>query len=128
MLHVVGLGRDPLWILPSAALVRVPLSMTGFDRLLARLDDTFVPPHAGALADLGPGLYGASLFYPANGTFGIFKVCNHWLDQLLGAAGLPTAPVLATLPAGLFLNLRWRAGLPCLSPQVQREPRIRSDG
>jgi hypothetical protein len=30
---------------------------------------------------------------------------------LLGAAGLPTTPVLATVPAGLFLALRWRAGL-----------------
>jgi hypothetical protein len=85
--------------------------MTGFDQLLARLDATFVPPRAGVLADLGPGLYGPSLFYPANGSFSVFRMCNHWIDQLLGAAGLPTAPVLATIPAGLLLGLRWRAGL-----------------
>jgi uncharacterized protein (TIGR02117 family) len=111
VLHVVGLGGDPAQAFASAEFVRVPLSETGFDRLLAKLDATFVPPQAGALADLGRGLYGPSLFYPANGTFSVFHVCNHWIDDLLGAAGLPTAPVLATLPAGLLFNLRWRAGL-----------------
>jgi hypothetical protein len=38
-------------------------------------------------------------------------VCNHWIGDLLGAAGLPTNPVLSTLPRGLMLNLRWQAGL-----------------
>ena len=50
-----------------------------------------MPPQGGALPDLGRGLYGPSLFYPANGTFSIFRVCNHWIDELLGAAGLPTS-------------------------------------
>jgi uncharacterized protein (TIGR02117 family) len=111
VLHVVGIGGDPARAFTGAELVRIPLSMTGFDQLLAKLDATFVPPQAGALPDLGRGLYGPSLFYPANGTFSIFKVCNHWIADLLGAAGLPTAPVLATLPSGLMFYLRWRTGL-----------------
>ena len=111
VLHVVGIGDDPAHAFTGADLVRIPLSMTGFDQMLAKLDSTFVPPQAGALPDLGRGLYGPSLFYPANGTFNLFKVCNHWIADLLGAAGLPTAPVLATLPSGLILHLRWRAGL-----------------
>ena len=111
VLHVVGVGGDPVRVFTGADLVRIPLSRNGFDQMLARLDAAFVPPQAGALTELGRGLYGPSLFYPANGTFSLFKVCNHWIDDLLGAAGLPTAPVLATVPAGLMLNLRWRAGL-----------------
>ena len=111
VLHVVGIGGDPARAFPSAELVRVPLSTTGFDRLLARLDATFVPPDGGALPDLGRGLYGPSLFYRATETFSIFRVCNHWIADLIGAAGLPTAPVLATVPSGLMLDLRWRAGL-----------------
>ena len=111
VLHVVGLAGDPARIFTGAELVRIPLSRNGFDQMLAKLDATFVPPQGGALGDLGRGLYGASLFYPANGTFSIFKVCNHWIADLLGAAGLPKAPVLATLPSGLLLHLRWRAGL-----------------
>jgi hypothetical protein len=61
--------------------------------------------------ELGPGLYGMSLFFRANGTFHLFHVCNHWIADLLDAAGVPTAPVLATLPSGLLLDLKWRSGL-----------------
>jgi uncharacterized protein (TIGR02117 family) len=111
VLHVVGFNGDPARAFIGAELVKVPLSRNGFDQMLAKLDATFVPPNSGALPDVGRGLYGPSLFYPATGTFNVFRVCNHWIGELLGAAGLPTAPVLATLPAGLLLDLRWRAGL-----------------
>ena len=110
-LHVVGLAGDPARVFTGAELVRITLSRNGFDRMLQQLEATFVPPQGGALPDLGRGLYGPSLFYPANGMFSLFKVCNHWIADLLGAAGLPKAPVLATLPSGLILHLRWRAGL-----------------
>ena len=111
VLHVVGFDGDPARVFPDDETLRVPLSAEGFERMLAALDATFVPPQGGALSDLGRGLYGTSLFYPARGRFSIVNVCNHWVDALLGTAGLPTAPVLATLPAGLMLNLRWRARL-----------------
>ena len=110
VVHVVGIGGDPARAF-KAEMMKVPLSWNGFDQLLQKLDATFVPPQNGALPDIGRGLYGASLFYPANGTFGITRVCNHWIGDLLGAAGLPRNPVLATLPQGLMLNLRWQAGL-----------------
>jgi uncharacterized protein (TIGR02117 family) len=127
VLHVVGITGDPARAFVSADLVRVPLSRNGFDQLLAKLDASFNPPQGGALQDLGRGLYGPSLFYPANGTFSVLRVCNHWIDELLGAAGLPTAPVLATLPAGLMLNLRWRAGLAPQAPAAL-SPRKREGG
>ena len=111
VLHVAGVGTDPVRAFPSAALVAIPLSMTGFDQLLARLDATFVPPQGDALADLGRGLYGPSLFYRAVGTFNIFHVCNHWIADLLDAAGLPTSRLPATFASGLLLDLRWRSGL-----------------
>jgi uncharacterized protein (TIGR02117 family) len=118
VLHVAGLTDDPVRVFPAAGLVRVPLSMTGFDQMLARVDATFVPPVSGALPDLGRGLYGSSLFYRATGSFNILHLCNHWVDELLGAAGLPTAPVLATFSHGLMLNLSWRAGLRPKPPQA----------
>jgi uncharacterized protein (TIGR02117 family) len=111
VLHVVGISGDPVLIFPPASLMKVPLSRNGFDKMLQKLEATFVPPQNGALPDLGRGLYGPSVFYPATGRFGMFHVCNHWVEELVGAGGLPTTPVLATLPAGLLLNLRWRAGL-----------------
>ena len=111
VLHVVGVPAGPVRVFASANVVRVSLSMRGFDRLLVSLDATFAPPQAGALPDLGPGLYGMSLFYPAVGTFSILHVCNHWIGDMLDAAGLPTTPVADTFSSGLLLDLRWRAGL-----------------
>ena len=111
VLHVVGLPDDPVRTFPSAEMVAIPLSRNGFDQLLAKLDATFVPPQGGALPDAGPGLYGPSLFYPAVGNFSLLRVCNHWIGDLLNAAGLPTTPVVDTFSSGLLLDLRWRAGL-----------------
>ena len=106
VLHVVGLNGDPRASFPAADMVRLELSETGFARLLARIDATF----ASGPQDLGPGLYGPSRFFRAVGTFHVFNVCNHWIAGLLDAAGVPTAPALATLPPGLLMDLRWRAG------------------
>jgi uncharacterized protein (TIGR02117 family) len=112
VLHVVGLTYPPRVAFPLADILALDLSPNGFERMLGRIDATFAAANAGDPADdAGPGLYGPSRFYRARGTFNILHVCNHWLADLLDAAGVPTAPVLATLPAGLFLDLEWRSGL-----------------
>jgi uncharacterized protein (TIGR02117 family) len=111
VVHVVGLSYPPRAAFPAADIIALDLSAKGFDRTLGRIDATFAPTAGVPADDAGPGLYGPSRFYRARGTFNIFHVCNHWLADLLDAAGVPTVPVLATLPAGLFLDLEWRSGL-----------------
>jgi hypothetical protein len=112
VLHVVGLTDPPRAMFPAADIVPIALSQNGLARLMEQLDRTFIKMGEPALPQpLGQGLYGPSLFYRAVGTFHLFNVCNHWLARLLSAAGLPTAPVLATVPPGLLLDLRWRSGL-----------------
>lgn len=112
VLHVVGLSDTPRRILSSADIVRIEVGDAGLARMLQKIDKTFArsgePP---SLQILGKGLYGPSLFYRANGSFNIFSVCNHWVGDVLSAAGLPTTPVLATLPAGLLFDLKMRSGL-----------------
>jgi len=112
VLHVVGLSYPPRAAFPAADIIALDLSADGFGRMLARIDASFAPPDAGGpIEDAGAGLYGPSRFYRARGAFNIFHVCNHWLADMLDAAGVPTAPVAATLPPGLFLDLEWRSGL-----------------
>jgi uncharacterized protein (TIGR02117 family) len=116
VVHVVGLNRPARETFSKADIIRVPLSIAGFARLLDGLEASFAHVSndrsgAAVMEPLGPGLYGPSLFYRGVGAFHVFNVCNHWVARLLSAAGLPTAPVLATLPPGLFLDLKWRAGL-----------------
>jgi uncharacterized protein (TIGR02117 family) len=116
VLHVVGINNDPRAAFARSDMVRIELGETSFARLAEKLDATFARNEAGRPEDLGPGLYGPSLFFRANGTFHVFNVCNHWLADLLDAAGVPTAPVVATLPFGLLADLEWRAGLARLPP------------
>jgi len=120
VLHVVGLSAHPTVAFPRADILAPVLSAEGFGHLIDRIDRSFAPSQAGEpVEDLGPGLYGPSLFYRAVGTFNILHVCNHWTAELLDAAGIPTAPVLATMPQGLFLDLRWRAGLRPLAQPIE---------
>jgi uncharacterized protein (TIGR02117 family) len=117
VLHVVGVGANPRAMFAHSDLVRVELSAQGFGRLIEKLDASLARKD-GRPQELGRGLYGTSLFYRANGTFHLFRVCNHWVADLLDAAGVPTAPLPATLPAGLLLDLEWRAGLTRLPPPM----------
>jgi uncharacterized protein (TIGR02117 family) len=114
VVHVVGLPGLPREVFPRADIVRVELSGGGFARMLDALEASFDKAGGAPPEPLGLGLYGPSLFYRGIEAFHVFNVCNHWVARLLSAAGVPTAPVLATLPRGLLLDLRWRAGLAAL--------------
>ena len=116
VLHVVGINNDPRAAFARSDMVQIELGEASFARLAEKLEATFARNEAARPEDLGPGLYGPSLFFRANGTFHVFNVCNHWLADLLDAAGVPTAPVVATLPFGLLADLEWRAGLTRLPP------------
>ena len=126
VLHVVGLPDHPHQAFASADTIRVALSERGFARMLSALDATFFmsgePPSP---QPLGGGLYGASLFFRANGAFHIFKVCNHWVADMLSAAGLPVTPVLDTVAPGLMLDLTWRAGLKRMPVAGSAAPKAR---
>jgi len=114
VLHVVGLNESPAVVFGNSELVPIRLSTDGFARMTAMLDASFARSEQGEPLDLGPGLYGPSLFFRAVGAFHIFNVCNHWVARLLDAAGVPTSPLLAIAPAGLLLDLRWRSGVHAL--------------
>ncbi|HEY1540998.1 MAG TPA: DUF2459 domain-containing protein [Xanthobacteraceae bacterium] len=109
VLHVVGVS-DPRAQFAGAPMAELDLSTAGFARLVAKVEATFMRGADGLPHDIGPGLYGPSLFYPAVGHFHIGYVCTNWVADMLDAAGVPTAPVLATLPQGLFFDLSMRAG------------------
>lgn len=111
ILHVVGIEDDLRTFFGRADIVQVRLSRPGFARLVARLERSFARDPAGLPIAMGTGLYGPSLFYRATGTFSFANLCNHWTERMLDAAGVPVTPLLATLPQGVVLDLRWRSGL-----------------
>lgn len=113
VVQVVGLPEEVRAAFPHSEIVPVRLSPEGLARLVARLDAAFALTE-GQPVEVGPGLYGPSLFYAGTGRFSWANVCNHWTAGLLNAAGVPVAAVLATLPRGLILDLEWRSGLAAL--------------
>jgi uncharacterized protein (TIGR02117 family) len=123
VLHVVGLADHPHKIFASSDTVPVPLEEEGFARMMRMMEKSFArtgePP---APQVMGPGLYGPSAFYRAVDNFHLFNVCNHWVARQLSAAGLATAPVVATLPSGLLLDLKWRSGLSPMPRQIKEHP------
>ncbi|MCF4125072.1 DUF2459 domain-containing protein [Methylobacterium sp. SyP6R] len=119
VLHVVGVAAEPETAFPEAEIVTLRLSRAGFHRLAAALGRAFAR-RGGHPEILGPGLYGPSLFYAAEGRFSLLTVCNHWSAGLLNDAGIPVTPLLDTLPQGLVLDLAWRAATAQAGPS--REP------
>ncbi len=109
VLHIAGFDPAPARAF-RGDMVSLTLSQAGFARLAAELDQSFARAESDLPVELGPGNYGQSLFYKANGRYHAFNVCNHWIARLLRAAGVPAAPVLATYPSGLLADLRWRGG------------------
>jgi uncharacterized protein (TIGR02117 family) len=112
ILHVVGLRSHPQAAFAALDVVPIRISEAGLERLVGLLEASFARGGNAAPADdLGPGIYGPSRFFRGSGAFHLLRVCNHWVADLLDAAGIPTSSMLATLPAGLLLDLRWRSGL-----------------
>ncbi|MCA3596294.1 MAG: DUF2459 domain-containing protein [Methylobacterium sp.] len=110
VLHVVGFSVSPEVAFPQGDFLRVMLPAGGLARMALGIDATASRAADGDLVDLGAGLYGPSRFFRAGGTFSILQVCNHWVAGLVRSSGLRNNRLLALLPAGLFLDLRWRAG------------------
>jgi uncharacterized protein (TIGR02117 family) len=109
VLHVVGFSVSPEVAFPRGDFLRVMLPAGGLTQMARGIDATATRAADGDLVDLGAGLYGPSRFFRAGGTFSIMQVCNHWVAGLVRSAGLRNNRLLALLPAGLFLDLRWRA-------------------
>ncbi len=115
VMHVVGLEPHQRAADLDTRLVTLTLGADGFARLAAALDASFARD-GDRIEDLGPNLLGPGRFYRANGSYNVLRVCNHWVADLLHAAGVPSAPVLATLPQGLLWDLSLRGGAAPIPP------------
>ncbi|MFS8038514.1 DUF2459 domain-containing protein [Xanthobacter sp. AM11] len=131
VLHVMGGVGAPRSVFAGSDMVRLALDRDGLDALARGIEATLEPglaprdrrgdshgaakpPSSDRLQDapqeLGPGLYGPSLFFRAAGAYHLTRNCNHWVARLLNGAGLPMSLAAATVSAGLMADLRWRSG------------------
>lgn len=87
-LHIVGFRGTPQAYFAESEVAPLTVPQSGFDRLHARLRESFELDATGNPMVLGPGLYGRSRFYASLESFHLFKTCNAWTAEVLRAAAM----------------------------------------
>jgi Protein of unknown function (DUF2459) len=110
VVHLEGVWGQPdlVW---RTGVRPITLSQAGLAALLARADRSLILNYAGAPVISPIHREPGEAFFASRERFSLVHLCNHWTAELLHAAGLPTTPVLDTVPAGLRLDLGLRAGV-----------------
>jgi len=110
VVRIEGLARSPDQVYADG--VR-PITVTeaGLERLAGRIDRSLEMESDGQPERARPSGAPDVAFFKSVEHFSLLHLCNHWTADLLDAAGLPTTPVLDTLPTGLRLDLKLRAGV-----------------
>jgi len=110
VVHIEGLANSPDHIYANG--VR-PIQVTdaGLERTVGRIDRSLDTESDGQPQRTQTPHPADAGFFRSVEHFSLVHLCNHWTADLLDAAGLPTTPVIDTLPAGLDLDLRLRAGV-----------------
>jgi uncharacterized protein (TIGR02117 family) len=110
VLHVAGFGTPPNLYFGSGTILRIELPEAAFRNLIVYLHDSFARHGAQSASPLGPGLYGKSHFYEAQGQFHVFNNCNTWAARALHTAGLPVASFRTVTSGSLRCQIRhWSA-------------------
>ena len=87
---------------PESELVELHLSRRGFEAMARFVDEEYQRDREGQPVRLERGLYGASWFYAAHGTYHLFNTCNTWVARALRAAELPVTPTGVITAGGVI--------------------------
>lgn len=117
VLHVVEIAGDPRRRFAGSEVIEVRVTEDGYRRMLAFVAGTFTHSAAGTLSALGPGLYGKSRFYQAEGSYSLLYTCNTWVAEALAASGCPMSRTAAVTAGNVISQLRraTAAGASCLA-------------
>lgn len=117
VLHVVKIAGDPRRRFAASEVIEVRVTADGYRQLLAFVAGTFTRSAAGALAALGPGQYGESRFYQAEGSYSLVYTCNTWVAEALAVSGCAVSPTAVVTAGNVMSQLRQAtaAGAACLA-------------
>lgn len=106
VLHGVRIDGDPKRRFAAREVIEVRVREDGYRRLLAFVAGTFTHSATGTLAALGPGLYGESRFYQAEGSYSLSYTCNTWVAQALAASSCAMSPATVITAGSVMSQLR----------------------
>ena len=110
VVRIEGLPRSPDRLYADGV-HPIAVTQAGLERLVARIDQSLSIESDGQPQRARAPSEPDTAFFKSVEHFSLLHLCNHWTAELLDAAGLPTTPVLDTLPAGLRMDLKLRAGV-----------------
>lgn len=114
VMHVVGVP-DASRFLQGNDVASLCVDRQAYEQMAALIADSFTRATDGQPVDAGPGIYGDSQFYQANGSYHMLNTCNRWTASVLAAAGVDIAPRLS-LTAGSVLRGTRSSHLACPGP------------
>jgi hypothetical protein len=100
---------DPRLELGDWSAVRLRLAPADFTALVRRIDAAFALRNGQPIAP-ADAVLPDEIFFHGVGTASILNDCNHWIGDLVGAAGAPHNRTLDATSWGLALDLRLRGG------------------
>ena len=125
VMHVVGVP-DVKQFLQGSDSASLCIDDTAYQQMVTQIAASFARNDVGASQgnstaavtpiDAGPGIYGNSQFYIANGSYGALNTCNRWTASALQAAGISTAPRMS-LTASSVLGAARHSARRCTTPR-----------
>ena len=106
VLHVVVLRGSPQHYFSNSEVLELFVEPAHYRALLAFVSNSFTRLSDNSLIRYGPGLYGKSWFYRAEGNFHLFHTCNTWVAKALEQAGYPLSGRMILTAPGLMSALQ----------------------
>lgn len=104
VLHLVGFQGSPENYFPYSEIIRIDLSVPGFEEMVHHISKSFSRDQYGSVIQLGSGFYEYSQFYASEETYHLCKTCNTWTATVLQTAGCPVTR--ASTANGLMTQAR----------------------
>ena len=112
VLHVVAFQGPPQRYFSQSKVVELSGTQAGYRDLLAFVARSFTRTSDNALIRLGPGLYGDSWFYHAEGVFHAFNTCNTWVAEAIEKTGYPISSRTTLTAQDVLSQLRRSSNRP----------------
>ncbi len=113
VLHVVAFRGPPSSYFSGHEVVELPTSKAEYRELVAFVAASFARTSHGAVIRFGPGLYGDSWFYSAEGAFSVWNNCNTWVAKAIEKTGYPISGRRTVTAQGLFSQLQGNSEMEC---------------